>query len=321
MLENSTKNELMNGLQYVGFWSRVWATVVDSVIFIMIVYPIFYLIYGDTFLEKSSDFTTLNTVINYIFPFVSVVLLWKSKGATPGKMLIKATIVDATSFDEPTTKQLVVRYFAYILSMIPLFLGYFWAGWDARKQTWHDKLAHTVVVQPKSEKQASTTKSYLGIGMAVFAAVAFVLLMVFGFMVKRGDIPDAHLYTKAKLPSAVVLTLREKNVLSKDEKLVYFQPHSMLSFTGSATVFTNNAIHYFETESDDKVNLWSFPFANIGNLTLETSKVSFGVVLITMTIYDENGEMLFTVGLTPNHDDINTFNQNVMDFWKNARKK
>lgn len=40
----------------------------------------------------------------------------------------------------------VGRYFARILSALPLFLGYFWMIWDGEKQTWHDKLVGTVVV-------------------------------------------------------------------------------------------------------------------------------------------------------------------------------
>jgi uncharacterized RDD family membrane protein YckC len=40
----------------------------------------------------------------------------------------------------------VGRYFARILSALPLFLGYFWMLWDGESQTWHDKLVGTVVV-------------------------------------------------------------------------------------------------------------------------------------------------------------------------------
>ena len=28
-----------------------------------------------------------------------------------------------------------------------IFLGFFWIGWDDRKQGWHDKLAGTLVVR------------------------------------------------------------------------------------------------------------------------------------------------------------------------------
>jgi len=33
--------------------------------------------------------------------------------------------------------------------MLPLMLGILWVAFDPRKQGWHDKLAHTVVVRPK----------------------------------------------------------------------------------------------------------------------------------------------------------------------------
>jgi uncharacterized RDD family membrane protein YckC len=32
---------------------------------------------------------------------------------------------------------------------LPLLLGFVWVAFDPRKQGWHDKLAHTVVVRPR----------------------------------------------------------------------------------------------------------------------------------------------------------------------------
>ena len=34
-----------------------------------------------------------------------------------------------------------------VVSVAPLLPGLFWIGWDRRKQSWHDKLAHTVVIR------------------------------------------------------------------------------------------------------------------------------------------------------------------------------
>ncbi len=39
-----------------------------------------------------------------------------------------------------------LRYVGRIASTIPCLLGYFWMLWDSEKQTWHDKIATTVVV-------------------------------------------------------------------------------------------------------------------------------------------------------------------------------
>ena len=39
------------------------------------------------------------------------------------------------------------RTIGAILSGLALGLGYLWATWDGRKQTWHDKIASTYVVR------------------------------------------------------------------------------------------------------------------------------------------------------------------------------
>ena len=96
-------------------------------------------------MEKGSfDF-----IINYVFPTIAVILLWKYYQATPGKMIFKATIVDAKTGGKPSLRQLIIRYLGYIISTIPLGLGIFWVAFDKKKQGFHDKLANTVVVQLK----------------------------------------------------------------------------------------------------------------------------------------------------------------------------
>ncbi len=66
-------------------------------------------------------------------------------------MAIRAKVVDAKTGGVPSVGQCIGRYFAYILSAIPLCLGYIWVAFDPKKQAWHDKLAETVVVRPKKK--------------------------------------------------------------------------------------------------------------------------------------------------------------------------
>jgi uncharacterized RDD family membrane protein YckC len=40
-----------------------------------------------------------------------------------------------------------LRYIGRIISSLPIGLGYFWMLWDPQKQTWHDKIANSVVVR------------------------------------------------------------------------------------------------------------------------------------------------------------------------------
>ena len=65
---------------------------------------------------------------------------------TPGKLVLGLSIVDAETGQTPRLGRLVLRYLGYLLSTIPLGLGYFWMLWDDRRQTWHDKLGGTLVV-------------------------------------------------------------------------------------------------------------------------------------------------------------------------------
>jgi uncharacterized RDD family membrane protein YckC len=76
-----------------------------------------------------------------------VVLFWVERQATPGKLALGLRIVDAETGGLPPLGRLVTRYVGYILSAIPLCLGYLWMLWDPRRQTWHDKLAATLVVR------------------------------------------------------------------------------------------------------------------------------------------------------------------------------
>ncbi|MGN7619236.1 MAG: RDD family protein [Ehrlichia sp.] len=53
-----------------------------------------------------------------------------------------------------TPSQSTKRVFAAFLSCIPLCLGILWCNFNKRKQTWHDKIANTVVVTNASLKNS-----------------------------------------------------------------------------------------------------------------------------------------------------------------------
>jgi uncharacterized RDD family membrane protein YckC len=76
----------------------------------------------------------------------ATIVFWRYRGATPGKMAIGAKIVDARTGGAPSTARLVLRFFAYLASMLPLGLGFLWIAFDRRKQGFHDKIARTAVI-------------------------------------------------------------------------------------------------------------------------------------------------------------------------------
>jgi uncharacterized RDD family membrane protein YckC len=143
-------------LEYVGFWPRVWASLIDSVLVMMICGPLLYWVYGpEYFLVEGLIAGPADFLISWILPAVAVVLFWMYRQATPGKMAIGARIVDARTGEPPPAGRLAIRYLGYFVSTVPLGLGLLWVAFDARKQGWHDKLAGTVVVRPKHRGPAA----------------------------------------------------------------------------------------------------------------------------------------------------------------------
>jgi uncharacterized RDD family membrane protein YckC len=138
------------GLEYVGFWLRVWASIIDTVLMLVIIAPLLSWIYGaEYWVSERIILGPADFLLTWVLPAVAVILFWIYRQATPGKMAIGARIVDATSGGKPTTGQLIGRYFGYFVSTLPLLIGLIWVGIDSRKQGFHDMLAGTVVVRAR----------------------------------------------------------------------------------------------------------------------------------------------------------------------------
>lgn len=139
--------------EYVGFWARVGAAVIDTIIVLAITWPLLVAIYGWAYFTDDSRLLIAGPVdflLSWVFPAVAVVLFWLYRQATPGKMAVSARVVDARTGNTLSVGQAIGRYLAYFVSMLPLFLGIIWVAFDPKKQGWHDKLAGTVVVRPRN---------------------------------------------------------------------------------------------------------------------------------------------------------------------------
>lgn len=134
--------------KYAGFWIRVGASIIDSILILLIIAPPLTLIYGKEYWVSETYIQgTWDVLLNYLLPAIAIIIFWIYRSATPGKMVLGLSIVDANTGGKPTTGQFIGRYLGYYVSMIPLFLGFIWVGIDKRKQGWHDKLAGTVVIR------------------------------------------------------------------------------------------------------------------------------------------------------------------------------
>lgn len=142
---------------YAGFWRRVGATLIDTVMMLAAIMPLLYLLYGDTyFTEARPAFSYAGVgdfLLNQVLPLLAAVVLWVKFRGTPGKRLLDCVVVDATTLQAITVKQALIRYFAYLASILPLGLGFLWIIWDRRKQGFHDLIAKTVVLYAPAEEE------------------------------------------------------------------------------------------------------------------------------------------------------------------------
>jgi uncharacterized RDD family membrane protein YckC len=110
----------------VGFWKRTLAAILDL---LLLSIPMAFL----------GGFAPLLLIVYYVG-------MWTWKGTSIGKICLglKIVRVDGTPIDFAVA---LVRSLASCFSFAVFLLGFFWAGWDKEKQSWHDKIAGTIVVQ------------------------------------------------------------------------------------------------------------------------------------------------------------------------------
>jgi len=128
--------------QYAGFWIRTLAAFIDTIVVVLMMIPVSLVFgLGDTM----ELFSTTDIVLNLLI-IAAILALWVYTGATPGKMATKIKIVDDKTGNNISVGQSIIRYLGYIIGAIALCLGFFWIGFDKKKQGWHDKMAGTKVI-------------------------------------------------------------------------------------------------------------------------------------------------------------------------------
>lgn len=133
-------------LRYGGFWIRFMAAVADSII-VNIAFGILNpIVFGGRYFDFGTMYVLDNTWLGFILQAGYYIVMWYLFGATLGKMLFRLRIVSADTLGDISLGQAIGRYLSLFISAFPLMLGFIWAGFDPRKQAWHDKLAGTFVL-------------------------------------------------------------------------------------------------------------------------------------------------------------------------------
>ena len=134
-------------IKYAGFWARAGASIIDLFVVGVPVHIIVYLEYGEDFWLRQGDVDYGSVdVFGYLLAPVYFIYMWTQARGTIGQQLIGIRIVDETSGSTIGVAQAVGRVIVRYLSAIVCGLGIIWVAFDGRKQSWHDKMAGTIVV-------------------------------------------------------------------------------------------------------------------------------------------------------------------------------
>lgn len=140
------------GVVYAGFGARFLASLVDGIV-IALISGVLGLLAGIAGTVSGSE--TVSLFVSGFVQFFSVIIsvayyvyFIGSRGQTPGKMALKIKVIKADTQQAPGYLNAFLREaVGKFLSAIVLLLGYFWMLWDEKKQTWHDKIANTIVIK------------------------------------------------------------------------------------------------------------------------------------------------------------------------------
>ena len=78
---------------------------------------------------------------------------WSRSGRTLGMQSWRLQLETADG-DTPSVAAASLRFFAAIVSLLPLGLGFLWQLWDRDSLTWHDRISDTrIVYYPRRETQ------------------------------------------------------------------------------------------------------------------------------------------------------------------------
>ncbi len=144
-----------------GFWRRLPAFLIDIILLQILKEIILSPLKSNLGIDETS-FASIEEIIQDFESFIIYglfsmtvyiiisgfyfTLFYGSTGQSIGKKIMGLKVIPAAG-GAMTYKKAFVRYIGYLISEIPLFLGFIWIAFDKEKQGWHDKIAKTYVVK------------------------------------------------------------------------------------------------------------------------------------------------------------------------------
>ena len=149
--------------QYAGFGARLGAFIIDGLVGLLFELPGLIVLFAgpkhvvSCTVNDQQGFCNVPTggtiglaVLLFLAGAITFLVMFCRKISRSQSWGMKATgitVVDSERGQRITAGRAFGWYVAHVLSQFFCYLGYLWMLWDKRNQTWHDKIAGTVVVK------------------------------------------------------------------------------------------------------------------------------------------------------------------------------
>ena len=125
--------------QYMGFWIRLAAEVID------------YVILAIALIIVGALTTAMPWFWILLIPVIAYWVFKHLKCKTLGRTLFRIKVVNAAGEDVSFWRGALRETVGKFISALAFYLGFLWIGWDREKRGWHDHIAGTYVVRKKRE--------------------------------------------------------------------------------------------------------------------------------------------------------------------------
>jgi len=151
---------------YAGFWIRLVARVIDTLIIGIpfgILFGVFVAVGGAFGGNPPSGYANDQNaqgataaifgggfVLLYLFALAVQIgywiYFWGTSGSTLGMRLLRLRVIDANTGGPIGMGRAAARFLMSIVNTWACYIGWIWVAFDPRKQGWHDKVANSVVI-------------------------------------------------------------------------------------------------------------------------------------------------------------------------------
>jgi uncharacterized RDD family membrane protein YckC len=210
-------------IKYAGFWIRWVAGFIDGIVLQVVGFIGGFMI---GFVLAIAGMTKITPFISGFFGLIlgwgyNIFMIHKYQ-ATLGKMAIGVAVISEEGNQLSLGKIILRETLGKILSVITLFIGYIMAGFTAKKQALHDKIAGSVVVYRDPNKKVAVWVIVVVIIGAVLIMVATIGILASIVLVSlnsaRNKVQDAAIKATLSSTNADAIIYEDTNTSYKGYK-------------------------------------------------------------------------------------------------------